>query len=145
VVIKPVGSFGSILGVDDKGRLTAIDGDAPHTLFVLVPAGNGKHLIRTATGDAGGEPSCLGVKGNGSNPLTVVAAACDTRRAGQLFGITGADGTEDGLPTYAIDNQGAFVQLSPQHGVIAEELGDSPLRTTYTFVDNGAAPAFPGS
>lgn len=81
-VIKPVGPGEEILAVNDKGRLVDTDGPGTHTLFVLVPVRDGLHQIRIAKAGAGGEPSCLGVKNNGSSPLTVVAAACDTSRAG---------------------------------------------------------------
>lgn len=142
VVIKPVGQSESILAVDDKGQLVVTDGPGTHTLFVLVPVRDGLHQIRTAKADTGGEPSCMGVKNNGSNPLTVAAAACNTGRAGQLFRIrTTQEASEDG---YGISNQSAYLQISRTEGLIAEELGDAPLRTVYTFVDNGVAPAGPG-
>jgi hypothetical protein len=137
VVIKPLPSFESVVVVDDRGRLSLTDGEAEHSLFVLTPSGD-KYLIKTAKAGAGGEPSCLGIKNNGSASLTVEAAACDTARAGQLFTITRQKATENGDPTYAISNQGAFLQVS-KDGLIAEELGDAPLKTTYAFVDNGPA------
>jgi hypothetical protein len=139
VVIAPIPGGESILAVDDKGRLGPADGDVDKGLFVLTPA-NGKHQIRTAAPDPGGEASCLGVKQNGSDPLTVVATACDTSRAGQLFTIKPEKKKDSkGRPTYAISNQGAFLQVADGYGLIAEELGDSPLRTTYSLVDNGPA------
>jgi hypothetical protein len=78
----------------------------------------------------------MGVKTNGSGSLTIEAAACDTGRAGQLFTIT-AQKTKDGHPTYAISNRGAFLQVSARGELIAEELGDAPLKTTFGFADNG--------
>jgi hypothetical protein len=139
VVIRPIPSFESIVAVDAKGRLSTVDGEAEHGLFVFTPVGD-KFQIRTAKAGAGGEPSCMGVKSNGTNPLTVVAAACDTSRGGQLFTITEQKKKdEDGDPTYAISNEGAFLQIFPKYGLIAQELGDSPLETTFSFVDNGAA------
>ncbi len=136
IVIRPVPSSESIEAIDDRGRLDLTDGEAPHSLFVLTPSGD-KFLIKTAAAGAGGEPSCLGVKNNGSDPLTVEAAACDAGRAGQLFTITRQKSDSQDRPTYAISNQGAFLQVSTRNGLIAEELGDSPLRTTFAFVDNG--------
>ncbi|AGL14270.1 hypothetical protein [Actinoplanes sp. N902-109] len=136
IVIKPVQTDESILAVDPKGRLNATDGEAEHTLFVLSKKGD-KYLIKTAKADSSGEPSCMGIKTNGNDPLTVVATACDASRAGQLFTVRKQDKKDNGRTTYAIDNQGAFLQIAPDFGLIAEELGDSPLRTTYTFVDNG--------
>jgi hypothetical protein len=131
VVIKPVPGFESIVAVDAKGRLGLTDGEAEHGLFVLTPVGD-KHQIKTAKAAAGGEPSCMGIKKNGSAPLTVVAAACDTGRPGQLFTITREDST------FAISNGSAYLQVV-RSGLVAEELGDAPLKTTFEFVDNGAA------
>jgi hypothetical protein len=131
IVIKPVPTFESIVVVDAKGRLSLTDGEAEHGLFVLTPVGD-KYQIKTAKPGAGGEPSCMGIKKNGSASLTVVAAACDTSRDGQLFTIT----RKTKKPTYAISNGSAFLQEFPS-GLIAEELGDAPLKTTFEFVDNG--------
>ncbi|GAB2572802.1 hypothetical protein Aab01nite_82010 [Paractinoplanes abujensis] len=143
VAIRPAGGPEGVLAVDGRGRLNLTDGGSDFALFVLVPVRDGLHQIRTARAGAGGEPSCMGVKNNGADPLTVVAAACDTRRAGQLFRVrTAPEASADG---YGISNQGAYLQISPERGLIAEELSDAPLRTVYTFVDNGAAPAQPGS
>ena len=141
VVIRPIPSTESIVAVDDRGRLNLTDGEAEFGLFVLAPVGD-KFLIKTAKAGAGGEPSCLGIKNNGSGPLTVEATACDTRRAGQLFTITRQRADDRGRPTYAISNQGAFLQVFPRTGLIAEELGDAPLKTTYAFVDNGPVGSF---
>ena len=135
IVIAPIPSFESVVVVDDSGRLSLTDGEAEHSMFVLTPVGD-KYLIKTAKAGAGGEPSCMGIKNNGTGSLTVVAAACDTRRAGQLFTIARQKAKSNGLPTYAISNQSAFLQVFPS-GLIAEELGDAPLKTTYAFVDNG--------
>lgn len=132
VVIKPVQSTESIVALD-KGRLTTIDGEADHTLFVLSPTG-GKHLIKTAKVVSGGEPLCLYIKTNGSDPLTVAATACDAGKADQLFTIDAVKGRN-----YSIANGDAFLQLSPQYGIIAQELGDAPLTTTFAFVDSGAS------
>lgn len=136
VVIKPNPSFESIVAVDDKGRLSLIDGEAEHTLFVFTPVG-GKYQIKTAKATSGGEPDCMGIKTNGTASLTVVATACDASRGGQLFTITEQKKKDsEGDPTYAISNEGAFLQ-ERRSGLIAEELGDSPLATTFSFVDNG--------
>jgi hypothetical protein len=131
VVIKPIPSFEEIVAVDAKGRLGLTDGEAEHGLFVLIPVGD-KYQIKTAKP----EPSCLGIKKNGSKALTVVAAACDPDRAGQLFTISRQQ-DKDGDPTYAISSQNAFLQVFARSGLIAEELGDAPLKTTFALVDNG--------
>ncbi|GAA2492834.1 hypothetical protein [Winogradskya humida] len=139
VVIKPIPSFESIVGIDNKGRLNLTDGEPAYGLFVLSPVG-AKWQIKTAKAGDGTKAACIGIKNNGSNPLTAVAATCDTKRAGQLFDITKQTATDNGRPTYAISNAGAFLQYFPRTGLIAEELGDATLETTYSFVDNGAAP-----
>ncbi|WP_305787080.1 hypothetical protein [Symbioplanes lichenis] len=137
VVIKPVEEFESILAVDARGRLNLTDGESDKSLFVLVPNG-AKWLIKTAKADPSGEPACMGLKNNGSNPLTVVAALCDAGRTGQNFTITKLDATDSaGRPTYAISSRDAFLQYFGRSGLIAEELGDAPLKTTFSFVDNG--------
>jgi hypothetical protein len=131
IVIKPIPSFEEIVAVDTKGRLTLTDGEAEHGLFVLTPVGD-KYQIKTAQP----EPSCLGIKTNGSKALTVVAAACDPGRAGQLFTLS-RQKDQNGDPTYAISSQNAFLQVFERSGLIAEELGDAPLKTTFALVDNG--------
>jgi len=137
VVIKPNPSSESIVAYDAKGRLSLIDGEAEHSLFVLTPAGD-KFLVKTAKATSGGEPDCAGIKSNGSASLTVVAAPCDASRSGQLFTITEQKKNANGEPTYAISISGAFLQVG-RSGLIAEELGDSTLKTTFSFIDNGPA------
>ncbi|MFI5494547.1 hypothetical protein [Actinoplanes sp. NPDC051859] len=134
VVIAPVGSFESVLAVDDKGRLNTTDGDSEFSLFVLVPATSGTHQIQTAKPSTDGQPACMGIKENGTQPLTVVAAPCDAERDGQLFTIGVAD------EAYTINSAGAYLRVSPELGLIAEEIGDGPAATTFTLVDNGPAP-----
>lgn len=139
VVIKPIPSFESIVAIDGKGRLNLTDGEAKFGLFVLSPVGK-KWQIKTAKAGDGKKAACVGIKNNGSDPLTVVATKCDAKRAGQLFDITKLKAKDNGRPTYAISSGGAFLQYFPRTGLIAEELGDAPLTTTYSFVDNGPAP-----
>jgi hypothetical protein len=139
VVIKPIPSFESIVAIDGKGRLGLTDGEAEFGLFVLSPVGE-KYQIKTAKAGDGKKAACIGVKNNGSNPLTAVAATCDSKRAGQLFDITKLAAKDNGRPTYAISNAGAFLQYFPRTGLILQELGDAGLETSYSFVDNGPAP-----
>ena len=139
VVIKPIPSYESIVGIDSRGRLNLTDGEPAYGLFVLSPVG-AKYQIKTAKPGDGKKAACIGIKNNGSNPLTAVAATCDSKRAGQLFDITKLAAKDNGRPTYAISNRGAFLQYFPRTGLIAEELGDAKLVTTYSFVDNGPAP-----
>jgi hypothetical protein len=137
VVIVPVSSFESILALDARGRLNLTDGDTDSSLFVFTPVNN-EYLIKTAKANKTGEPSCLRVRGRGSNPLTVVAAACDTRDANQLFTVTFDKRDSQGHRTYVVSNQSAFLQVV--HGeLIAEEIGDSTLKTSFRLVDNGKA------
>jgi hypothetical protein len=140
VVIAPEPGFESILAVDAKGRLNLTDAPDPeYGLFVLSPVSAGKWQIKTAKADPSGEPACMGIKNNGSASLTVVAAACDTSRPGQLFEIVEHGTTGDGDPAYAISSQSAYLQVANDSTLIAEELGDAPLRTTWGFADNGPA------
>lgn len=67
------------------------------------------------------------------------AAPCDAKNPDQWFTITARD-----KQTYAISNASAFLQHSPTSGLILEELGDAPLRSTFRFVDNGPAPRVGG-
>lgn len=103
----------------DARQLT--DGEAYFGLFVLSPVDEKFQIKRAA---------CIGVKNNGSQALTAVAATCDIKRAGQLFTITKLKAKDNGRPTYAISSGGAFLQYFPRTGLILEELG----------VDNGPAP-----
>ena len=136
IVIRPIPGTESIVAVDGKGRLNVTDGESASGLFVLTPSGD-RYLIKTAQAGADGEPSCMEVKSKGSESLTVVASACDAGRAAQLFTIAKAQGkVSAGRPTYSIANGDAFLQDFGD-GLIAEELGDAPLKTTYAFVDNG--------
>ncbi|WP_285472874.1 hypothetical protein [Actinoplanes sp. NBRC 101535] len=142
VVIKPLPSFESIVGIDGKGRLDLIDGEPAYGLFVLSPVGD-KYQIKTAKAGDGPKAACIGIRNNGSNPLTAVATTCDAKRAGQLFTLVAQTAKDNGRPTYGIHNQGAFLQYFPRTGLIAEELGDANLATTFSFVDNGPAPVLP--
>jgi hypothetical protein len=142
VVIKPIPSFESIVGIDSKGRLNLTDGEPAYGLFVLSPVGT-KFQIKTAKPGDGKKAACIGIRNNGSNPLTAVAATCDSGRQGQLFTLAKQTEKDNGRPTYAIHNNGAFLQYFPRTGLIAEELGDAPLTTTFSFVDNGPAPKLP--
>ena len=135
VVIVPVPSIESIVALDAQMRLSLTDGDPKYGLFVFTPV-KGKYLIRTAEADGSGEAPCMRVRTNGSEPLTVVAAPCDTSDALQLFTVA-ADTAKKSR--YAISNQSAFLQVTSQGELIAEELGDAPLTTTFKLIDNGKA------
>ena len=119
-------------------RLGLTDGEAKFGLFVLKPVGK-KYQIRTAKASDGKKAACIGIKNNGSKPLTAVATTCDTKRAGQLLDITRLKAKDNGRPTYAMSNRGAFLQYFSRTGLIVQELRDAKLQTSYSFVDNGPA------
>ncbi|NBE80136.1 hypothetical protein [Micromonospora rubida] len=147
VVLRPVGSFESILAVDAKGRLNLTDGETDKSLFVLLPAGENRYQIRTAKAHDGGEPDCMGLRDNGSAPATIVAAACDSRRAGQLFTIEKTQKRDQGRPTYTIGGEGkVYLRAVDGQGLTAQRVGegDAGEGLTFDFVDNGVAPAGPG-
>ncbi|MCX4387974.1 hypothetical protein OG777_13655 [Micromonospora peucetia] len=147
IVLRPVASFESILAVDDKGRLNLTDGDTDKNLFVLLPAGGSKYQIRTAKAQKSGEPDCMGLRDNGSAPATVVATACDSSRAGQLFVIEKTEKKDEGRPTYTIGGEGkVYLRATDGQGLTAQRVGegDAGEGLTFDFVDNGAAPAGPG-
>ncbi|MGN9768212.1 hypothetical protein ACTMS2_24010 [Micromonospora sp. SD12] len=147
IVLRPVGSFESILAVDAKGRLNLTDGDTDKSLFVLLPANGNRYQIRTAKAHNGAEPDCMGLRDNGSAPATVVAAACDARRAGQLFTIEKTKEKSEGRPTYTISGEGRLhLRATDREGLTAQPVGegDPGEGLTFDFVDNGAAPPGPG-
>jgi hypothetical protein len=124
---------GSMLAVTQGGRVQVTPDRGESALFALSKAG-GAYLIRTTK-----EASCFKVRSNGANPLTVVVATCDAGDATQLFTFddNGKDGR--GRTAYGIRNRDAFLQWrrTGGYGLIAEELGDSPLETTFVLVDRG--------
>jgi hypothetical protein len=138
-VVIAVPSSESILAVEPAGRLTLTDGETGKGLFVLAPVGQGRHQLKTAKADASGEPSCMAVTSNGTtSPLTVVSTACDVSDSAQLFTIERREANDaKGRPTYAISGTGGVYLQQGRSGLIAEELGDAALNTTFTFVDNG--------
>jgi hypothetical protein len=132
----------SVLGVTSSGRVQLIDDYADRALFVPVPQrGGSERLIKTATLRTGGEPLCLQVRRNGDDPLIVVTAACDAGEPTQLFTFDVAGKDDEGRITYAIRNRDAFLHWHPldDFGLVAEQVGDSSLATTFTLQDQGAA------
>jgi hypothetical protein len=142
VTIVRAQAFESGLSLTD--RLVEVDDDSGRQLFVPTPLGQDRYLIKAyakpSNRPAASEPACWQVHNpKTSEPLTVKAAPCDAGNRDQWFTITARD-----KQTYAISNASAFLQYSPTSGLILEELGDAPLRTTFRFVDNGPAPTFGG-
>ena len=133
----------SVLAVTAGGRIQVTDDYGDRALFVPVPSSSGAkaRLIKTGTLRAGGEPFCLQVRANGANPLTVMTAACNAQEPTQLFTFESSGEDDEGRPTYAVRNRDAFLQWHPLGGIglVAEELGDSTLETTFTLLDQGAA------
>jgi hypothetical protein len=144
VVLRPIGSFESILAVDAKGRLNLTDGDTESSLFVLLPAAGNRYQIRTAKVRGHGEPDCMGLRDNGAAPTTVVAAPCDAARPGQMFTVERTRATDEGRPTYTIGGQGGVhLRVRDEEGLVAQRV-DAGAATTFDLVDNGAAPPGPG-
>ncbi|MET8152391.1 hypothetical protein ACIBSW_01715 [Actinoplanes sp. NPDC049668] len=133
----------SVLAVTGGGRLQVTDDYTDRALFVPVPKGAGapERLIKTGTLRGGGEPLCLQVRAAGAGPLTVVTAACDAGEPTQLFTFEAAGQDDEGRTTYAVRNRAAFLQWHPlgATGLVAEEIDDSSLATTFTLQDQGAA------
>ncbi len=128
---------GGILAVGAGDRVS-LSADGGRALFVLQPDGE-QFRIRTPEVTKGGEAACLTVRTNGSDPLTVVAQRCAADDNNQLFTLM-PRGTKDGRPAYAVRNGDAYLQSSRSgDGLIAEELGDGTLQTTFDLVDQGPA------
>lgn len=135
VVIVPVPSFESVLHVNDAGRLSLTDGGSDTTLFAVAPAGDKFQIKLVTAGKA--TDSCLRVRTNGSQSLTVVKATCDAAADDQLFEVDLLDRDDAGRGRYAISNLSAYLQVTQRGDLIAEELGDAELTTTFRLVDNG--------
>jgi len=133
----------SNLAVSSSGRVEVADEYGDPAYFVPTPMsdGSGAYLIKTGKLRSGGAALCLQVQSNGSNPLTVVTAACDPADDTQLFKIEQHGKNDQKRMTYAIQNRGAYLQWNPTgpSGLIAEELGDATLGTTFVITDRGAS------
>lgn len=128
----------SSLAVSSSGRVEVTGDYSGRALFVPTPNGS-NHLIKTGTLRAGGEALCLKVRANGSKPLTIVTASCDAGDKTQLFTFDKHGKDNQGRTMYAIRNGDAFLQWNPTGtaGLIAEELGDAKLHTTFVAIDRG--------
>jgi hypothetical protein len=124
-----------VLAVTSTGRIDLTDTYDDRALFVLVPNG-GVYSIKTGKIVKGGEPLCAALKTNGTKPLTIVTAACDAGDPAQRFTIEGQNPSG-----YAISAGSAYLQWFRYgtNGLIAQELGDQTLETTFTFTDRGKA------
>jgi len=131
----------SLLSAASSGRVE-VNGDyGGRSLFVLVrnSPGSKDYLVKTGKLRKGGEALCLKVRSNGSKPLTVVTALCDAGDRTQLFQFDNEGKDNQGRTTYGIRNGDAFLQWNPTgtRGLIAEELGDAKLNTTWVAIDRG--------
>jgi len=131
VVIVPVPSFESVLAIGTDGRLGLTDAEAD--FFVFTPVGRRFQIRTDGIAANTGEPACLRIKSNGTQSLTVVGAVCKSSDERQLFDVA-ADGKN-----YVISNASAFLQVDGDGLLIAQELGDAPLETSFKLVDNGKA------
>jgi len=131
----------SVMAVESSGRVEITGNYGGRALFVPTPVSPGAaaHLIKTGTLRASGEALCLKVRSNGTNPLTVVTAACDAADKTQVFRFEKSGKDNQGRMTYAISNGDAFLQWNPTGtaGLIAEEIGDAKLSTTFVVIDRG--------
>ncbi|MEU5912123.1 hypothetical protein [Micromonospora sp. NPDC047527] len=126
-------------GIALDGELMEVDDNSGRQLFVPTPLGGDTYLIKAYgkadNHPANDEPACWQAYNPGnSGPLTVEGAVCDNNNPAQRFTITAS-----GKRAYAISNASAYLQHSPTRGIILEEVGDAPLRSTFRFVDNGPA------
>jgi len=141
VAIVRVKAFESVLAMSGEGKLAEVDDDSGRQRFVPTPLGGGRYQIKaygTSSDDpAGLKPSCWQAhKPRNTQALSVEAAPCDAKNKDQRFTITAK-----GEQSYAISTpDGAYLEYSRTQGLVLQELGDAPLRTTFRFVDNGPAP-----
>jgi hypothetical protein len=138
--LKLVQDPDGVLAVDRAGRIDLSDTYGRRALFVLVPNGD-THLIKTGAITQGGEALCASLQRNGTNPLTIVTTACDASDSAQQWTVQRYGKDSNGKRAYALSAAGAYVQWFRYgtNGVIAEELGDSTLETSFTFTDRGVA------
>ncbi|MEV6490376.1 hypothetical protein AB0M20_17375 [Actinoplanes sp. NPDC051633] len=125
---------GSVLSVTPAGRADVTDRDGDTALFVPVQVRPGRYQLKTGKLVKAGEPYCLQVKGNGSNPLTVVTAACDASKVVQQFRF------QKRGDAYMVSSDGVYLQWRPKakFGLIAEEPGEGDV-TAWRVTDKGPA------
>ena len=128
---------GSVISVTPAGRADVTNRDGDTALFVPVETrpDSDRYLLKTGKLVKGGEPYCLQVKANGSNPLTVVTQACDAGKITQQFRFQRLKGA------YLISSDGVYLTWRPKakFGLIAEESGEGDDLTSWRLRDRGAA------
>jgi hypothetical protein len=131
----------SLLAATSAGKVEVNADFSSKALFVPTPdaPGSSDYLIKTGKLRKGGEALCLKVRSNGSDPLTLVTAACDSGDRSQVFTFVDKGKDNQGRRTYGISNEDAYLQWDPNgsSGLIAEELGDAKLNTTWVAIDRG--------
>jgi hypothetical protein len=115
--------------------VTNRDGDTALFVPVETRPGSDRYLLKTGKLVEGGEPYCLQVKANGSNPLTVVTQDCDAGKINQQFRFQRLKGA------YLISSDGVYLTWRPKakFGLIAEEPGEGDDLTSWRLRDRGAA------
>jgi hypothetical protein len=133
----------SVPAVTSTGRVDITEDFGDRALFVPVPksAGSTEFLIKTGKLRSGGEPLCLQVQGNGSNPLTLVTKACDAAETNQLFKFDENGPDKQDRMTYLISVDGLYLHYSPggRYGLIVEEPGEGDDLTSFVIIDRGGA------
>ena len=131
------------LGVDDNNRVNVTDdfGDRAGFVPVQTSAKSNKYLVKTADMRSGGEPLCLQVQGNGSNPLTVVTKACDAGNSDQIFQFQEQGKDKRGQNRYLIHVDGVYLHYSKgsRYGLIAQESGEGDDVTSFVVSGYRAA------
>lgn len=127
----------SVVSVAKSGRAEVSGDFGDRALFVPVPVSKGSSQFSIKTGKLvkGGEPYCLEVTPNGSEPLTLTAQACDTRDKNQQFTF------QKQQSDYLIQSDGVYLRWDPDgnFGLIAEESGEGTDLTRWRLRDQGAA------
>ena len=126
---------GAVLAVGSGGRLQ-IGTAGDRALFVPVPAGSGRYLIKTAVLRQAGAALCLTLRTNGSQPLTVVTATCVAKDTKQLFTFKSNGPDEKKRLNYGIAQSGAFLQSSGGL-LVAQETGGYLSDLTVVPIDQG--------
>jgi hypothetical protein len=126
------------LAVGADGRIQPT-GEGDRALFVPVPVSPGakRYLLKTGTIRSGGEPQCMSVASGGeSNPLILVAAACDASDRDQIVQFRPA-----GKGTQHIELNGVYLTWFPdgEYGLIAQESGEGDSMRPFAVLDRGAA------
>jgi hypothetical protein len=128
---------GSVMSVTPAGRADVTNRDGDSALFVPVETRPGSHryLLKTGKLVKGGQPYCLQVKANGSNPLTVVTRTCQAGETTQQFRFQKQGGA------YLVSSDGVYLTWRPKakFGLIAEEPGEGDDLTSWKLRDRGAA------